>query len=98
MNRQTYAAQPGPYQEKALAIYDELRKNVVNNVVKVYHLLGADMQGLNFCRSTNERVMYGNSMTRSQGKARGGAFPVYVIFKWRVLTALLATHSLAGHL
>ena len=32
---QTYAAQPGPYQEKAKQIYSELRTNVVKNVVKV---------------------------------------------------------------
>ncbi|KAK2460565.1 hypothetical protein APHAL10511_007035 [Amanita phalloides] len=36
----TYAAQPGPYQSKAKAIYTELRKNVVNNVVKEYQRTG----------------------------------------------------------
>jgi Glycosyl hydrolase family 63 C-terminal domain len=32
---QTYAAQEGPYQAKAQTIYKELRRNVVDNVVKV---------------------------------------------------------------
>jgi excinuclease UvrABC ATPase subunit len=32
---QKYAAEPGPYQEKAKDIYKELRRNVVDNVVKV---------------------------------------------------------------
>jgi hypothetical protein len=32
---QTYAAREGPYQAEAKEIYAELRKNVVNNVVKV---------------------------------------------------------------
>lgn len=32
---QTYGAQEGPYQEKAKEIYKELRRNVVDNVVKV---------------------------------------------------------------
>lgn len=32
---QTYAVQEGPYQAKAQTIYKELRRNVVDNVVKV---------------------------------------------------------------
>ncbi|KAL0947197.1 hypothetical protein HGRIS_013317 [Hohenbuehelia grisea] len=36
----TYAAQPGPYQEKAKAIYGELRTNIVNNVFKEYERTG----------------------------------------------------------
>ena len=36
---QTYAAQEGPYQAKAQTIYKELRRNVVDNVVKVGCLL-----------------------------------------------------------
>ncbi|PPQ81232.1 hypothetical protein CVT25_015756 [Psilocybe cyanescens] len=36
----TYAAQEGPYQEKAKQIYKELRKNVVDNVVKEYERTG----------------------------------------------------------
>jgi mannosyl-oligosaccharide glucosidase len=32
---QTYAAEPGPYQEQAKQIYIDLRRNVVDNVVKV---------------------------------------------------------------
>jgi hypothetical protein len=32
---QTYGAQEGPYQAKAQTIYKELRRNVVDNVVKV---------------------------------------------------------------
>ncbi|XP_006458472.1 hypothetical protein AGABI2DRAFT_217075 [Agaricus bisporus var. bisporus H97] len=36
----TYAAQEGPYQQKAKEIYDDLRKNVVNNVVKEYERTG----------------------------------------------------------
>lgn len=35
MCAQTYAAQEGPYQERAKEIYAELRKNVVDNVHKV---------------------------------------------------------------
>lgn len=30
-----YAKEEGPYQEKAKAIYSELRKNVIDNVFKV---------------------------------------------------------------
>lgn len=33
----TYAAQEGPYQEQARAVYSELRKNIVDNVFKVGH-------------------------------------------------------------
>ncbi|KAF8626209.1 hypothetical protein AX15_004899 [Amanita polypyramis BW_CC] len=36
----TYAAQEGPYQAKAKEIYTELRKNVVNNIVKEYYRTG----------------------------------------------------------
>ncbi|KAG2020673.1 glucosidase I [Coprinopsis cinerea AmutBmut pab1-1] len=36
----TYAAQPGPYQERAQEIYKELRRNVVDNVVKEYERTG----------------------------------------------------------
>ncbi|PPQ68502.1 hypothetical protein CVT26_003441 [Gymnopilus dilepis] len=36
----TYAAQPGPYQQKAQQIYKELRKNVVDNVVKEFERTG----------------------------------------------------------
>ncbi|KAF9566233.1 glycoside hydrolase [Agrocybe pediades] len=36
----TYAAQEGPYQEKAKQIYKELRQNVVDNVVKEYERTG----------------------------------------------------------
>jgi len=36
----TYAAREGPYQQKAKDIYKELRKNVVNNVVKEYDRTG----------------------------------------------------------
>ncbi|KAF9036697.1 glycoside hydrolase [Panaeolus papilionaceus] len=36
----TYAAQEGPYQEKAKQIYKELRRNVVENVVKEYERTG----------------------------------------------------------
>lgn len=32
---QTYASQPGPHQERAKEIYTELRRNVIDNVVKV---------------------------------------------------------------
>jgi len=32
---QTYAAQEGPYQSRAKEIYNELRKNVIDNVFKV---------------------------------------------------------------
>lgn len=35
---QTYAAQEGPYQTKAQTIYKELRRNVVDNVIKVRYL------------------------------------------------------------
>lgn len=31
----TYVAQKGPYQERARDIYEELRKNVIDNVFKV---------------------------------------------------------------
>jgi hypothetical protein len=31
---QKYAAEAGPYQEKAKQIYTELRRNVIDNVVK----------------------------------------------------------------
>ncbi|KDQ59490.1 glycoside hydrolase family 63 protein [Jaapia argillacea MUCL 33604] len=36
----TYAAEPGPYQERAREIYEELRKNVVDNVFKEYTRTG----------------------------------------------------------
>ncbi|PPR04967.1 hypothetical protein CVT24_010425 [Panaeolus cyanescens] len=36
----TYATQEGPFQEKAKQIYQELRKNVVENVVKEYERTG----------------------------------------------------------
>ncbi|KAF9533425.1 glycoside hydrolase [Crepidotus variabilis] len=36
----TYAAQEGPYQQKAQLIYKELRKNVIDNVVKEYERTG----------------------------------------------------------
>ncbi|KAF9466429.1 glycoside hydrolase [Collybia nuda] len=36
----TYAAQPGPHQERAKEIYKELRKNVVDNVFKEYQRTG----------------------------------------------------------
>jgi len=36
----TYAAQEGPYQAKAQAIYKELRRNIVDNVVKEYERTG----------------------------------------------------------
>ncbi|TFK26380.1 glucosidase I [Coprinopsis marcescibilis] len=36
----TYAKQPGPYQQRAQEIYKELRKNVVDNVVKEYERTG----------------------------------------------------------
>ncbi|KDR81799.1 hypothetical protein GALMADRAFT_221665 [Galerina marginata CBS 339.88] len=36
----TYAAQEGPYQEKARQIYKELRKNVVDNVFQEYERTG----------------------------------------------------------
>lgn len=36
----TYMKQEGPYQEKAKEIYQELRKNVVDNVVKEYERTG----------------------------------------------------------
>ncbi|KAF9452232.1 glycoside hydrolase family 63 protein [Macrolepiota fuliginosa MF-IS2] len=36
----TYATQEGPYQQKAKEIYNELRKNVVNNVVKEHDRTG----------------------------------------------------------
>jgi len=36
----TYAAEPGPYQEQAKKIYDELRKNVIDNVFKEYERTG----------------------------------------------------------
>ncbi|CAA7265444.1 unnamed protein product [Cyclocybe aegerita] len=36
----TYAARDGPYRERAKQIYDELRKNVVDNVVKEYERTG----------------------------------------------------------
>ncbi|KAJ2933986.1 hypothetical protein H1R20_g3111, partial [Candolleomyces eurysporus] len=36
----TYAVQPGPYQSKAKTIYKELRKNVIDNVVKEYERTG----------------------------------------------------------
>ncbi|KAJ3546770.1 hypothetical protein NMY22_g1929 [Coprinellus aureogranulatus] len=35
-----YAVEPGPYQEKAKEIYKELRRNVVDNVVKEYERTG----------------------------------------------------------
>jgi hypothetical protein len=34
----TYAREEGPFQEKAREIYEELRKNVVDNVFKVCFL------------------------------------------------------------
>ncbi|KAF8803526.1 glycoside hydrolase [Phlegmacium glaucopus] len=36
----TYAAQEGPYQAKAQTIYKELRRNVVDNVIKEYERTG----------------------------------------------------------
>lgn len=36
----TYAAQEGPYQQKAKDIYTELRKNVIDNVHKEYERTG----------------------------------------------------------
>ncbi|KAG5727592.1 putative mannosyl-oligosaccharide glucosidase [Termitomyces sp. T112] len=36
----TYAAQPGPYQARAKAIYSELRKNIVDNIFKEYERTG----------------------------------------------------------
>ncbi|KAF8911130.1 glycoside hydrolase [Gymnopilus junonius] len=36
----TYAAQAGPYQQKAQQIYKELRQNIVNNVFKEYERTG----------------------------------------------------------
>ncbi|RDB24187.1 putative mannosyl-oligosaccharide glucosidase [Hypsizygus marmoreus] len=36
----TYAAQPGPYQSRAKEIYQDLRKNVVDNVFKEYERTG----------------------------------------------------------
>ncbi|KAJ3573199.1 hypothetical protein NP233_g2589 [Leucocoprinus birnbaumii] len=36
----TYATREGPYQQRAKNIYDELRKNVVNNVFKEYERTG----------------------------------------------------------
>lgn len=39
---QTYAAREGPHQQRAKDIYHELRKNVVNNVVKVGSRESAD--------------------------------------------------------
>ncbi|KAF5386975.1 hypothetical protein D9615_001779 [Tricholomella constricta] len=35
-----YAAQPGPYQSRAKQIYNELRKNVIDNVFKEYERTG----------------------------------------------------------
>ncbi|KAG8861996.1 Processing alpha glucosidase I [Tulasnella sp. 330] len=36
----TYAATPGPHQEQAKRIYDELRRNVIDNVFKEYERTG----------------------------------------------------------
>ncbi|KAF9232974.1 mannosyl oligosaccharide glucosidase-domain-containing protein [Melanogaster broomeanus] len=36
----TYAAVEGPYQERAMQIYEELRKNIVDNVYKEYQRTG----------------------------------------------------------
>lgn len=35
-----YAAEPGPHQERARKIYDELRSNVITNVYKEYERTG----------------------------------------------------------
>jgi mannosyl-oligosaccharide glucosidase len=38
--KKVYAAQPGPHQERAQKIYEELRKNVIDNVYKEYERTG----------------------------------------------------------
>jgi mannosyl-oligosaccharide glucosidase len=35
-----YAAEPGPFQSQAAKIYDELRRNVVDNLFKEYQRTG----------------------------------------------------------
>jgi hypothetical protein len=58
---QTYAAREGPYQQKAREIYNELRKNVVNNVFKVslgYVVSGRFAEFLKCLMQEYERTSY----------------------------------------
>jgi hypothetical protein len=98
---QTYAAQEGPYQAKAQAIYRELRRNVVDNVVKV----GCLLETLCFSfysntvqiRNTNVPDMYGNNTMLSQARDEEGMTCFHTVFE-HLFTSFLVkvTHSPDG--
>ena len=58
---QTYAKESGPYQERAQAIYTELRKNIINNVFKVNSTCSLYAEDIYLTRNTNVLGMCGSN-------------------------------------
>lgn len=85
----------GPYQDKAKQIYKELRKNVVDNVVKVCGKRIIKSVSPKPCRNMNARDMYGNNMTPLQVKEGEGMSHCSDSFLC-CFTETTAIHSPAG--
>lgn len=71
---QTYAAEEGPYKQRAQDIYDELRRNIVDNVFKACcsPIFALSVLNTFVLRNTRGLVMYGNSTTPSRARAGEG--------------------------
>ena len=53
---QIYAAQPGPHQRRAQEIYDQLRQNVISNVLKEYERTGYAWEQYNALTGEGQRT------------------------------------------
>ena len=92
---QTYMKQEGPYQDKAKEIYQELRKNIVDNVVSVSCLWFPLSWCWPRCRSMSVPGMYGNNMIPPTVRANEGQ-PLTSFLHQSLICAYYLSHPFTG--